>query len=87
MRLRHKRIAAISTQRKVEVRTQVMCRPAHPARTRAIRRCGELMKQIEPARGKHWETKRDGTVPSTRQSAATEAGLSERQRKTARLDP
>ena len=50
---------------------------------RAIRRCGELLKQVEAGTGSHWENKRDGTVPLTRQSAATDAGLSERQRKTA----
>jgi hypothetical protein len=31
---------------------------------RAIRRCGELLKQIEPAKGGHWETKRVGAHPS-----------------------
>lgn len=38
---------------------------------------------MEPARGKHWESKRDGSDPSSRSKAANDAGLSERQRKTA----
>lgn len=50
---------------------------------RAVRRCGELLKQIEPARGAN-QNIQDGAVPKvTRESAATDAGLSERQRKTA----
>jgi hypothetical protein len=44
---------------------------------RAERRCGELLKQIEPARGHE-----NGRVP-TRSGAAKDAGLSEHQRKTA----
>jgi len=49
----------------------------------AVRRCGELLKQIEPARGAN-QNIQDGAVPKvTRESAATDAGLSERQRKTA----
>jgi hypothetical protein len=53
-------------------------------KARAIRRCGELLKAIPPAGGAHWESKRDGTVPAiSREQAATDAGLSERQRKTA----
>jgi len=52
---------------------------------RAIRRCGELLRQIEPASEMNLkQNRRDGTVPSvTRTQAATDAGLSERQRKTA----
>jgi hypothetical protein len=46
---------------------------------RAMRRCGELLKQID-GRGDHM--KKDGTVLS-RVEAAEDAGLSERQRKTA----
>ncbi len=54
---------------------------------RASRRCGELLRAIEEARGK--QVRRDdgtiqaGAVPNGRARAATEAGLSERQRKTA----
>ena len=48
-----------------------------------VRRCGELLKLIEPANGANQNIK-DGAVPIvTRDSAATDAGLSERQRKTA----
>lgn len=54
-------------------------------RARANRRAGELLKQVEPATGMHnaIETKRDGTVPLSRKAAAREAGLSDRQAKTA----
>jgi hypothetical protein len=48
---------------------------------RAIRRCGELLKQVKPATGAH--RKRDGADPLSRKSAASSAGLSERQRKDA----
>ena len=49
-------------------------------RARAIRRCGELLRKIKPARGEHM--KGVGGDPS-RKATATQAGLSERQRKTA----
>lgn len=50
---------------------------------RAIRRCGELLKQVPRADGAT-RFGRDGAVPPvTRTQTATEAGLSERQRKTA----
>jgi hypothetical protein len=49
---------------------------------RAIRRCGELLKEIEPQQGGDRKSMgRDG--PIGRIQVATEAGLSERQRKTA----
>lgn len=48
---------------------------------RAIRRCGELLRQIRPATGAH--LKKAGDCPLSRKEAAQEAGLSEHQRKTA----
>jgi hypothetical protein len=53
-------------------------------RAHAIRRCGELPREIEPSKGgRHPET-RGGAVPSLgRTSAAEKAGLSERRRQTA----
>jgi hypothetical protein len=49
---------------------------------RAVRRCGELLKQIPPQSGKRTDiTPHDGAV--TRSGAAKQAGLSERQRVTA----
>lgn len=56
---------------------------AERIQARAIRRCGELLRQIEPGTGAHWENKRDGTDTLTRNEAAREAGLSERQKVTA----
>jgi hypothetical protein len=52
---------------------------------RAMRRCGELLAQIKPARGARTDLEpRVGTDPkSTRLNAAKKAGMSERQRKTA----
>jgi hypothetical protein len=52
-------------------------------RSRAIRRCGELLQAIPVANGAN-QNIQDGAVPKvTRESAATDAGLTERQRKTA----
>jgi hypothetical protein len=48
---------------------------------RAIRRCGELLKQIEP--GVNRFDRREGDLPANRTEAAEQAGLSEHQRKTA----
>ena len=56
---------------------------AHRIRNRATRRAGELIKQIEPSNGGRPPKTRDGAVPSSRKAAAAEAGLSERQTKTA----
>lgn len=51
---------------------------------RAIRRCGELLKQIEPGKTGPKPELQDGAVLQlTRTQAAEQAGLSERQRKTA----
>lgn len=54
-------------------------------RDRAIRRSGELLLAVEPARGGDRRSDQwDGGVPLvSRESVATAAGLSERQRKTA----
>ncbi|MCB1719139.1 MAG: hypothetical protein KDK05_28730, partial [Candidatus Competibacteraceae bacterium] len=49
---------------------------------RAIRRCGELLKQIEPGKNRH-DSSREGDLPPNRKLAAEQAGLSEHQRKTA----
>jgi hypothetical protein len=55
-------------------------------RARAIRRCGELLKEIEKASNQHdaaAKSARGGTSPSTRKDAAKDAGLSKDQAKTA----
>ncbi|MEQ8441468.1 MAG: hypothetical protein RIM33_02720 [Alphaproteobacteria bacterium] len=57
----------------------VLRRKTDRIQARAIRRCGELLKQFD-ARGSHM--KNNGTVVSQRQ-AVDEAGLSQRQRETA----
>jgi len=51
---------------------------------RAQRRLGELLKQFPSAQGANLTAAgRDGAVPISRTSVATDAGVSERQRKTA----
>lgn len=51
---------------------------------RAIRRCGELLKQIEPGKTGPKPELQEGDLPQlTRTQAAEQAGLSEHQRKTA----
>jgi hypothetical protein len=55
-------------------------------RARAIRRCGELLKEVEKASNQHdaaQKSARAGGVPSSRKSTAADAGMSERQAKTA----
>jgi hypothetical protein len=57
---------------------------ARTSPARAIQRCGEILRAIQPAANQHQAAERaqDGAVPS-RSQAASDAGLSERQRKTA----
>ncbi|MEL0030834.1 MAG: hypothetical protein VW778_08275 [Betaproteobacteria bacterium] len=51
---------------------------------RAIRRCGELLKQVEAGQGARDGKRHDATdMPLNRTAAATQAGLSERQKVTA----
>lgn len=51
---------------------------------RAVRRCGELLKQIEAGQGVRTDKLHDATdMKLTRTEAATQAGLSERQKVTA----
>lgn len=51
---------------------------------RAIDRCGELLKEIPPAHGARDGKRQEGALPPlSRSQAATDAGLSEHQRKTA----
>jgi len=53
-------------------------------RSRALRRAGELLKQIEPNAGGRPSKTTDGTVSSfSRKAAAEKAGMSERQQVTA----
>jgi hypothetical protein len=54
---------------------------------RAIRRCGQLLREIAPSAGgrppDETPETREGALPSSRKSAADAAGLSEHRRKTA----
>lgn len=57
---------------------------ANRIKARAVRRAGELLKLLEPARGANQNIEAgSGPNVSTRKDAAREAGLSERQQKTA----
>ena len=56
---------------------------AERIQARAIRRYGELLKQIEPGINRY-DSRHDGTdIPRNRTEAATQAGISERQKVTA----
>lgn len=52
-------------------------------RARAIRRCGELLEEVEKATGAHLKRAGDGPLYQTRKSAAADAGLTPRQAKNA----
>lgn len=66
-----------------QARDDQMRKMADRIQARAIRRCGELLKQIERADTAH-RFGQEGTLPPvTRTQAATEAGLSEHRRKQA----
>jgi hypothetical protein len=59
-----------------------MRKMAERIQARAIRRAGELLKQIMPKQGARTDLElRDGDDPMSRKQAADDAGLSERQRK------
>lgn len=62
-----------------------MMRQATRIRDRAIRRCGELLKQIEPASGKRTDRQPAAASDSrlSRGEVARQAGMSERQQVTA----
>lgn len=65
-----------------QAKDETLQRYAERIKARAITRCGELLKAIEPASGAHM--KKEGAHPFlTREQAADDAGLSEHQRKTA----
>lgn len=61
-----------------------MEKTAQRIRARAVRRCGELLKEIEKGQGKRTDKPNTGTdTKLTRTEAATQAGLSKRQKDTA----
>lgn len=65
-----------------QAQDETLLNMARRIQMRAYQRVGELLKQYEPARGRQPE---NGSSPSrfTRTDAADDAGLSERERKTA----
>lgn len=56
---------------------------ARRIKARAIRRCGELLREIEAGTNRYDYSRGDGDGPPNRKSAGDKAGLSDRQRKTA----
>lgn len=74
--------AALASYAK-QAKDEELMKMAIRIRDRAIRRAGELLKQVEPAANHHGNSTRDGSGPSSRKQAADDAGMSERQRKTA----
>ena len=63
---------------------QSLHRMAVRIRARAIRRLGELLQEVEPQQGKRTDKQpRDGSGPKLRKDAASDAGITDRQRKTA----
>ncbi len=65
---------------------QTLYNAAVRIKARAIRRCGELLREIDPAKGGQPHQRANSTrggAPPSRMQAAREAGLSDDQRKTA----
>ena len=75
----------ISQQQVSRWRKRQGSRLADRIQARAIRRCGELLKQVEAGKNRFDEHRHDGSdTPINRAAAATQAGLSERQKVTGR---
>lgn len=75
--------AALASYAK-QANDEEMMRQSTRIRDRAIRRCGELLKQIEPAKGgRPSETRAVGDPSFSRKEAAAGAGISPRQAKQA----
>lgn len=66
-----------------QAKDETLRKYADRIQARAIRRCGELLREIPPANGANQNIGAGADPKVTRKSAATEAGLSVRQRKTA----
>jgi hypothetical protein len=64
-------------------RDDTLLKMAERIKARAIRRCGELLRLVQPVNAAR-DMPREGALPPvTREKAAADAGLSEHQRKTA----
>ncbi len=68
-----------------QAKDETLRKMADRIQARAIRRCGELLRQVPAANGSRTDVEpQEGSHPRlTREQAATDAGLSEHQRKTA----
>ena len=74
--------AAIASYAK-QANDESMYRMASKIRARAIRRMGELLREVEPDKGGRPKTRNTGDPRSGRKSAARAAGLGQRQQMTA----
>lgn len=80
---RGKRPRCLGSPRKAQ--DDQLAKLAKRIQARALRRCGELLRQIPADKGGRPSETQEGALPSskkTRKRAAADAGLSERQRKT-----
>jgi hypothetical protein len=75
------KVAALASYAK-QSKDESLFKAAVRIQARAIRRCGELLKEFE-AKNQYDANARDGDGPCTIKKAGTKAGLSERQQKTA----
>jgi len=66
-----------------QAKDDAMRKMADRIQARAIRRCGELLRQIDASKGGRPPKTQAGAHPSSRSKATASAGLSEHQRKTA----
>jgi hypothetical protein len=82
---RPRHAAAVAASYARQANDEALLNFAMKIQARAIRRCGELLKEIPSATGAH--LKQEGPLPLSRTEAATEAGLSEHQRKQALRSP
>lgn len=67
-----------------QAQDETLLKMSQRIQARAVRRAGELLKQIEPGQGARDGKRQEGGLPPlTRTQAAADAGMSEHQRKTA----
>ncbi len=80
--MRDAEAAALASYAK-QAEDETMLKMAARIRARAVRRSGELLRQIQPAKNQHDASAGAGGGPGSRGNAAREAGMSPRQAKTA----
>jgi hypothetical protein len=71
--------AALASYAK-QAEDETLMKMAARIKARATRRAGELLLQIQPGQGAHWQSKSGGAPTATRADAADAAGMSRDQR-------